>query len=377
MTHGRRIGKFVLVGWLIAATGLLAGCETPEQLAARKAAQQRAADEEARKQEEAARQAAAKREAEKREQQAQEKRKREEAARQEAEQKAKLAKVTDAEQAGVAAEANRKPREAFKQYLAGLEALADLQAPEVDTRIREKIVKLVPRLTPPPTIPEEAERQMVYGGTALKEAKTAKDYQHAVTEFEKAIRLAPWWGAAYFNLGVVQEKVRDYEAAIRNLNLYLLASPDAPDAKEVKAKVYELEFKLKKPLAERLTGLWGYTDQPGASFQVEGAGDSVKVYMIKDGRKDKLYFEGRAEGMKIAATYDVYQLLGCYDAMRTCYLPKTLPVLAEISKDMNSMVINIQEPDVDVSIGILTNDFTYTEKSQVRQWRNFTVTRKE
>lgn len=59
---------------------------------------------------------------------------------------------------------------------------------------------------------------------------------------ELAIKLAPWWANAYFNLALVLEKLRNYKMAIDNLNLYLLAVPDAPDAAAVKEKIYEIEF---------------------------------------------------------------------------------------------------------------------------------------
>jgi hypothetical protein len=45
----------------------------------------------------------------------------------------------------------------------------------------------------------------------------------------------------YYNLGVVQEKVGLYTEALQSLKLYLIASPDAKNARDVKNKVYALE----------------------------------------------------------------------------------------------------------------------------------------
>lgn len=89
----------------------------------------------------------------------------------------------------------------------------------------------------------EAVKAMIEKGApiAAKGASSEEGFKLAASELEEAIRLAPWWNKPYYNLGLVREKLKDYEAAIRNLELYLLAAPRAVDAEAVRHKIYELE----------------------------------------------------------------------------------------------------------------------------------------
>jgi tetratricopeptide (TPR) repeat protein len=80
------------------------------------------------------------------------------------------------------------------------------------------------------------------GTAAFKVAESPDDFKLAAEEFKKASDVAPWWPEAYFNLGLVKEQQKEYEKAIFDLKLYLLAAPQGPDAKSVKQKIYEMEF---------------------------------------------------------------------------------------------------------------------------------------
>jgi tetratricopeptide (TPR) repeat protein len=122
--------------------------------------------------------------------------------------------------------------------------VTQLQNSPDDQELREKIIKLARKVKP--ALPEEADRYMERGTAALEMAKESHDYADAISEFQKATLAAPWLGTAYYNLGIVQEKAKDYEGAKRNLQLYLLASPNAKDAKKVKGLIYKLEYKSEK-----------------------------------------------------------------------------------------------------------------------------------
>ena len=135
-------------------------------------------------------------------------------------------------------------QEAFNQYV------ADHQKNPSDTALREKIIKLAQEMKPAPAIPEDAERFMVRGSAAIKGAKTADDFKDAVAEFEKATLAAPWLADAYYNLGVAQDKAGQYESALKSLNFYLMAAPNAPDAKVVKSLIYEVEYRRDKAAKE-------------------------------------------------------------------------------------------------------------------------------
>lgn len=111
---------------------------------------------------------------------------------------------------------------------------------------RQEIIRLAQALTPPPAIPEEARRQMAHGKAAFQAAHRTSDFLEAEEHFEKAANIAPWWAPPYFNLGLVQEKIGDYDYAMANLKLYLYAAPNAPDAAAVQEKIYETEFGKKR-----------------------------------------------------------------------------------------------------------------------------------
>jgi len=148
------------------------------------------------------------------------------------------------ESAAKAAEQAGKLREALNYYVTALQKVSESSAD--DQRLREAIIKLVQRLSPPPTIPEEARRFSVRGHVWVKEAKNPSDFDEAAKEFGRALRVAPWWADGYINQGVSLEKAGKYNEAIRSLKLYLLAAPTAPDADKVKDQIYTLELRQEK-----------------------------------------------------------------------------------------------------------------------------------
>ena len=141
---------------------------------------------------------------------------------------------------------------------------------------REKVIELALSLTPPPAIPEEAKKEMAKGKAAFKIAKGRSGYEEAEKHFRKAANLSPWWADAYFNLGLVQEKMRDYRDAKESFEIYLLAAPNAPDATSVKEKIYELEYLNKRmgeagTLINRGNSLYKSKDYEGAIHEIKKA----------------------------------------------------------------------------------------------------------
>lgn len=118
-----------------------------------------------------------------------------------------------------------------------------LQKNPTDNVLREKIIKLAQTIIPAPAVPEEAERRMMRGAAALDDGKSVADYQNAAKEFEQATLAAPWYGDAYFNLGVAYDKAENYVAALRSLKFALLASPDD---KDIKALIFKVEYRNEK-----------------------------------------------------------------------------------------------------------------------------------
>jgi len=92
-------------------------------------------------------------------------------------------------------------------------------------------------------LPEEFHRRMARGRAAVKSAGDATGFKRAADEFRQATRAAPWRPDAFYNLGIVQDKAGVYDAAMRNLRIYLAAVPDAEDAAQVRDLVYEIEYR--------------------------------------------------------------------------------------------------------------------------------------
>ena len=150
---------------------------------------------------------------------------------------------------GRAAEQAGRLREALTHYIAALQSVSEGSAD--DQRLRETIIKLVQKLSPPPAVPEEARRFSVRGQTWINEAKNPSDLEEAAKEFARAVRVAPWWADGYINHGVALEKAGKFSEAIRSLKLYLLAAPAAPDADKVKGQIYALEVRQEKAAQEK------------------------------------------------------------------------------------------------------------------------------
>ncbi len=89
-------------------------------------------------------------------------------------------------------------------------------------------------------------REMIYGRVALQDAKEKQDYLESARQFETAVDKAPSCAAAYFNLGIVYEKVGAYQKALDALKKYLSLSPQASDTDMVQGKIYELEYRAEK-----------------------------------------------------------------------------------------------------------------------------------
>jgi len=139
---------------------------------------------------------------------------------------------------GLAAQAAKKPSSSPEALL---QSIDDLKKNPGDAILREKIIKRAQSTKPSPAIPEEAERSMARGTVFAQKAADSAGYRKAIAEFEAATNTAPWLALAYYNLGVVQEKAGLYVEAIQSLKFYLMAAPDAKNARDVKNKIYALE----------------------------------------------------------------------------------------------------------------------------------------
>jgi tetratricopeptide (TPR) repeat protein len=120
--------------------------------------------------------------------------------------------------------------------------VAALQKNPSDNTLREKIIKLALMLDQKPVAPQDAVMHENAAEYAIENAKTTADFAAAAREYEQALFAAPWIAADYFKCGVAYEKAGQFDAAIRNFNLYLMAAPGAQDANDVLKRIGELEY---------------------------------------------------------------------------------------------------------------------------------------
>lgn len=95
---------------------------------------------------------------------------------------------------------------------------------------------------------EKAQKHFDRGMAIIEYTESPEDYKLAIKEFEEAVRLAPDWPLAYYNLGLVQEAVGKFTEAILSFRSYLLLAPDAEDAGEVKSQINKLEYRAETVL---------------------------------------------------------------------------------------------------------------------------------
>ncbi len=135
------------------------------------------------------------------------------------------------------------PQQTLNQYV------ADLQKNPENAALRAKTIAFARTITPAPEIPEEARHHYIRGSVYAKEAKTDAEFESAIQEYIQAIYIAPWWGNAYYGLAMVQKTSGQFDAAIANLKLALLAKMEDKDAKDAQDQIYAIE--VEKELAAK------------------------------------------------------------------------------------------------------------------------------
>ncbi len=174
----------------------------------------------------------------------------------------------------------QSPREQLNQMV------QQLQRTPTDNALREKIIKLAQGIKPRPAIPEEANRAFVKGNVFQKEAKDASGYDLAITAYREALRVAPWWGDAYFNLAVALEAAGKFDEAIVSIKLYVASVPGASaEAREAQNRIYAIE--AKGEMASRLAMARAAEERERQRPSTEGRWDSgmVGFQVTKSGEK--------------------------------------------------------------------------------------------
>lgn len=108
--------------------------------------------------------------------------------------------------------------------------------------LRATLFSVAAKLPTPPELPDEARRHVVRGELLIKEG-ALKD---AVPEFEQALRLAPYVPKLYYNAALLHGQLKRYAEAMRLMNIYLQAAPDAPDARAAQNEIFAWELQLER-----------------------------------------------------------------------------------------------------------------------------------
>ena len=132
-----------------------------------------------------------------------------------------------------------------------------------DNELKDTILKLFfkvyPLMKDKPELPELARKYMVQAKTATEE----KNYNEAISLWNKAIGVAPYYPLSYFNRALLKEIQNNYRGASDDVKKYLELSPDAPNARDAQDKIYEWEGKIKKTTITTTT----YTASTGGVMQ--------------------------------------------------------------------------------------------------------------
>src|SRR5688572_28343648 len=174
----------------------------------------------------------------------------------------------------------QSPREQLQQMV------EQLQKTPNDNALRERIIKLGAEIRPAPAIPEEANRAYVKGGVFKEEAKDPSGYDLAISAYRDALRVAPWWADAYFNLGVTLGLTGKFDEGIASLRLSMASVPaGSAEAREAQNRIYAIEAKAE--IASRQTKA---PDQQAAaeSHARRIVGTWYKTFVSGRGAKDRV-----------------------------------------------------------------------------------------
>ena len=145
----------------------------------------------------------------------------------------------------------RKLYPALDQYEADFKLMADSSAGRAGGKLDQqrkinllgRMITLVPELVPVPSIPDEALALFGKGVAFQDKAKDAAGFELAVSAYDEALRIVPWWADAYYSRALAEGAAGRFADAARDLQLYLLSKPPAPAADEARARLLQMQKK--------------------------------------------------------------------------------------------------------------------------------------
>jgi tetratricopeptide (TPR) repeat protein len=109
---------------------------------------------------------------------------------------------------------------------------------------------------PRPAVPPIARLAAAKAQTMARAARSKDEISDALSQFQGALFLAPYWADLYVNYAIFQEAVDDPAGAVTSLHRYLQLEPQASDAADIRTKISQLA-----PMADeerRLNGWSGW-----------------------------------------------------------------------------------------------------------------------
>jgi len=103
--------------------------------------------------------------------------------------------------------------------------------------------------SPKPTLPENANRLK----TQAEASAHNHQYNDAVEAYAQALEIAPWWPEGHYNMALNLAEAKDhknaidYDAAVDEMQCYLMLEPEGSDAKAAQDKIQEWQGRLVKP----------------------------------------------------------------------------------------------------------------------------------
>lgn len=117
----------------------------------------------------------------------------------------------------------------------------ELQGNPDDDSLREQVIKLALRVKP--GIPIETRHDFVMGVTIVKTAQDAASQSLAIQSFNNVLKIAPWYGDAYYNLAIAQELAGHLDGAKASLHFFILTQPGANGVQDAQDRIAALDAK--------------------------------------------------------------------------------------------------------------------------------------
>ena len=133
--------------------------------------------------------------------------------------------------------AEGKYAESLPEYAQALSYAANEQ--ETST-LRAAMFASSGRMPTPPELPDDVRRHVVRGELLLKQGMLDR----ALVEFNEALRMAPYVPKLYYNTALIYGQLKQYDQAIRQTHLYLMAAPEAPDTRAAQDEITKWDLQL-------------------------------------------------------------------------------------------------------------------------------------